>query len=154
MKTFIKEMELEHLDDVEEIEKNAFSAPWPKSLFFQEMTLNYGQHFVSVLSHGISEKVVGYICGWTVLDQCTINKIACHIECRREGIGSVLLLHFLNEVSQKGPRTFSLEVRASNAVAQSFYRKFGFQQIAIRRGYYTDPKEDAIIMELNHFNQL
>jgi ribosomal-protein-alanine N-acetyltransferase len=149
MEIRIKEMELKHIDGILVIENESFTEPWPKSLFFQELSSNMGKQFVSVLSNGTSEEVVGYICGWTVLDECTINKIACRGKFRKKGIAGLLLIHFMKELIQKGAKKISLEVRASNTIARLFYKKFSFQQIAIRRGYYNGPKEDAVIMELN-----
>jgi ribosomal-protein-alanine N-acetyltransferase len=141
-------MELKHIEYVIELEREAFPTPWPKNFFFQDLQSDYAQNFVSVLENGVAEKVVGYICAWTIHDECSINKIACHCRYRRMGIGAMLLKHLMKESYIKGARIFSLEVREFNIAAQSFYQKFNFIKTGIRKGYYSDTKEDAIVMGL------
>lgn len=68
----------------------------------------------------MKEEVLGYICSWTVLDECTVNKIACRRRYRRLGIGGILLRHLKKEAYLKGARTFILEVRISNMAARIF----------------------------------
>lgn len=149
----IKKMELKHIEYVMKLEREAFPSPWPKNFFIQDLQSDCAQNFVSVLENDIEEKVVGYICAWTIHDECLINKIACHCRYRRMGIGAMLLKHLMKEAYIKGAKIFSLEVRESNIAAQSFYQKFDFIKTGIRKAYYTDTKEDAIVMGL-HVSEL
>jgi len=142
-------MKLEHIDQVMEIERMAFPSPWPQSFFLQELNPHYAQSFVSVFLQGGIERVVGYICAWTVHDECSVNKIACQREFRKAGIGTRLLKHLIKEAFLVGARTFFLEVRDSNLEARSFYQKGGFVQAGRRKGYYADTKEDAVVMALH-----
>ncbi len=148
MNAFIKKMEPEHLEDVVAIETSSFPAPWTRKFFSQDIDAYYGRNFVSVLDRGTGEKVLGYITAWVVYDECTINKIACDCSYRRRGIGSALLNHLIKEVYIQGVKYFFLETRQLNTAAVSFYQEFGFIRKSIRKGYYSDTKEDAIVMEL------
>jgi [ribosomal protein S18]-alanine N-acetyltransferase len=145
----IRNMEFRHVDDVVDIERGSFSDPWSKTLFFHELRTEYGRSFIAALDQGQRECIVGYICAWVVCDECTINKIAVHSDYRRTGIGSMLLRHLINDMRTKGVLLFTLDVRSSNSSAQLFYNKFGFVQTRVRKNYYTDTQENALILDLH-----
>ena len=147
MHIIIGQMARRHITQVIEIEQSAFPTPWPEHFFLQEIASHCGQSFVAVLNQGCWEKVVGYVCAWTVHDECSINKIACSSAYRRMGIGSMLLAHLIHAAYQRGARFFLLEVRMRNVAAQLFYRECDFQPIGIRKRYYSDTGEDAIVMQ-------
>jgi len=141
-------MELRHIDAVMEIEQACFADPWSYTLFYQELNTEHGRSFVAVQEDMGTLPVAGYICSWVVHDECTINKIACVNTHRRKGIGRKLMEKLLGEGIVQGVRLFLLEVRESNREAQLFYEQFGFSQTGLRRGYYSDTGEHAVIMEL------
>lgn len=94
--------------------------------------------------------VVGMIDVWLILDEAHIATLAVHPDYRGNGIASKLLGLVLHEAYQRGASQAMLEVRASNLIAQSLYRKFGFQTVHRRRRYYIDNKEDALLMNLEN----
>jgi ribosomal-protein-alanine N-acetyltransferase len=96
-----------------------------------------------------NKRVIGYICLRTFVDVTDIMNLAVTREFRRKGVGSLLLLDSLRENSRAHPgiRRYLLEVRASNIAAINLYKKFGFFVVDRRRGYYSRPDEDAVVME-------
>ena len=90
--------------------------------------------------------LVGYGGFWTMVDEAHISTLAVHSAWRRRGIGELLLLAMLDRAAEVGVRVATLEVRASNAGAQSLYREYGFEVFGERRHYYSDNGEDALIM--------
>lgn len=90
--------------------------------------------------------VVGYGGFWLMVDEAHISTIASHPQWRGRGIGELLLMTMVDGAVEMGARFVTLEVRVSNAVAQALYRKYDFEQVGIRRGYYSDNREDALIM--------
>ena len=92
------------------------------------------------------QHIVGFAGFWIMADEAHITTIASRKAYRRQGIGELLLLSIIDRAVKLRARIITLEVRASNIVAQSLYYKYGFNQVGLRRGYYMDNKEDAIIM--------
>lgn len=137
---------LMNLDDIEQvltIECHAFPSPWSKRAFVSEVTENTMAHYI------VAERengVVGYSGMWLILEEAHITNIAVHPEMRRQGVGSFLLGEMIRRAAHRGCRRMTLEVRVSNEAAQVMYHKFGFSPKGVRRGYYTDTREDAIIM--------
>ena len=142
----IKEMTLEDLDQVMEIEVASFPTPWKRSMF--EKDLRMGGRFCIYKSAKIGDKVVGYVGGWVIGDEMHITTIAVASEYRGRGIGDALLSDILEEARERGCRVATLEVRETNWIAQNLYKKHGFLPIGLRRGYYKDTGEDAIVMVL------
>jgi len=95
-----------------------------------------------------STQLLGYICYWVVFDELRLMNLAVRPNRRRQGIGSHLVLHAVQEGLARGTTWTLLEVRASNQAAQKLYHALGFRQYGRRRSYYTNPDEDAILMEL------
>lgn len=91
-------------------------------------------------------RIVGYAGLWLMVDEAHITTIAVHPTYRGEGIGELLLLRMIDTAEEIGARWLTLEVRKSNAVAQSLYRKYTFKEMGVRRRYYSDDGEDALIM--------
>lgn len=90
--------------------------------------------------------MVGYIFSYRALDEAEILNLAVHPEHRRLGIGRGLLDRVLGELARGGVHRVHLEVRETNLAAQAFYREMGFQPAGRRRGYYSRPREDALIL--------
>ncbi|MCG0276351.1 MAG: ribosomal protein S18-alanine N-acetyltransferase [Thermosediminibacteraceae bacterium] len=145
-KVTIELMKLEDLDQVIEIEKLSFTNPWSRNAFFLELTDN---HFSTYIVARINEKVVGYAGMWLILDEAHVTNVAVLPEYRGKGIGELLMRSLMRIARENGAKAMTLEVRKSNYVAQNLYSKLGFEPVGIRRGYYTDNREDAVIMWTN-----
>ncbi len=138
-------MREEDLDGILEIERISFPTPWTREMFEQELR-NGGLPYFIVAK--IGGRLIGYGGFWLVASEAHIGNVAVHPDFRRRKIGEKLMERVLEMASSKGARRATLEVRASNLAAQSLYRKFGFEEVAICSGYYQDTKEDAVVMSL------
>ena len=139
------------LDDVLAIEQEAFSSPWTRTMFEAELQGNPFGRFLGAFCHGEgrpAKRLLGYICYWVVFDELRLMNLAVRPDCRRRGIASHLVRHALEEGMRQGAARALLEVRASNYLAQKLYGTFDFRQYGRRRSYYTNPDEDAILMQL------
>jgi len=139
----ITEMRLSDLDDVVEIERLCFPTPWSKEAFKMEIMRNFCARYAVARLNG---KVVGYIGMWLVIDEAHITNIAVHPDYRHIGIGEKLMRYMMKMAVDMGINRMTLEVRKSNIVAQNLYKKLGFEESGIRKGYYLNNNEDAIIM--------
>ncbi|TDQ35219.1 ribosomal protein S18-alanine N-acetyltransferase [Aureibacillus halotolerans] len=142
-----RQMTLEDIDQVLHVEKHSFATPWRRQAFVQELSQNPYAHYVAAV-HNETE-VVGYCGVWIILDEAHVTNIALLPRYRGKKLGEALLHCALETVKAKGGKTVSLEVRLSNKVAQNLYTKFGFKKGGIRKGYYTDNNEDAMVMWVN-----
>lgn len=142
----IRRCEIRDLPQVILIERASFSSPWPEHFFYEELTSSYSHPFVAVIpTEDGGEKVVGYIFIWKLDDEIEIANIAVHPHYRNMGIATKLIKSMEVLFRDTASRVF-LEVRVSNYPARNLYKKLGFKEIGIRRGYYTDTGEDAIVM--------
>lgn len=146
MNYLIREMKTEDIDTVIDIEKHSFSTHWPKRIYRQELNKNKFAHYYVLEVDG---KIIGYAGMWVLEEDAQVTNIAIIPEYRGMKFGERLFSFILQKAIQLGSRRFSLEVRASNIIAQRLYRKFGLVPGAIRKGYYTDNQEDAIVMWVN-----
>ena len=129
--------------EVAKISILSFSLPWSTESYIQEIKNPVALYLVAVINNNI----VGFIGTWNVLDESHITNVAVHPDFRKQKIGSLLLENLINTCEkQHNTSSFDLEVRANNIPAQKLYSKFGFKNNGIRKGYYTDNKEDAILM--------
>ncbi len=133
------------IDEVLEISRLSFPSPWSKRLFLDELA-NPNSHIV--LARDDTDTVLGFACFWVVADETHILNIAVHPRFRRQGIAKRLLNHVLESAKNKGISYFALEVRNQNQAAIEFYKGFGFKAVGVRKGYYADTGEDAVLMEL------
>lgn len=92
-------------------------------------------------------ELVGYVCFWVVFEELRLMNLAVAPHARRQGVARALVRHALSRAREQGADRALLEVRASNEAARRLYAGFGFRQVAVRAGYYTDPCEDAVLME-------
>jgi ribosomal-protein-alanine N-acetyltransferase len=139
----IELMKMHHLDDVMKIEQESFTTPWSRYTFTCELRDNQFSHYI-VAKCG--DKVVGYGGMWIVLNEAHVTNVAVLPEYRGEGIGELIMRTLMAIAKKYGAEKMTLEVRKSNYVAQNLYSKLGFEPRGIRRGYYADNKEDAVIM--------
>ena len=139
----IKPMRLEDINGVLEIEQMSFPTPWPRDAYYHELRENrLACYLVAQETH----RIVGYAGMWVILDEAHVTTIAVDPVHRRRRIGERLLVALIDEAMKRGARWVTLEVRKSNFGAQTLYRKYGFKDIGIRKGYYSDNREDAIVM--------
>lgn len=137
-----REMLVEDLDQVVEIEKSLFSVPWTKEGFFTFLIKEENMFFV-VEEKG---KILGYCSMQTVLDEGDILNVAVRRERQKEGIGYFLVDSMLMMAEARGIRTVHLEVREGNDTARRLYQRLGFAEDGLRKNYYTDPLENAVLM--------
>ena len=138
------------VDDVEAvygIELEAFTLPWTKESFTYEMTENQNAHYVVADHHQFG--LVGYCGMWVIVDECHITNVAVTNNMRGKGIGEGLMREAIRVSKELGVVHMTLEVRVSNTIAQNLYRKLGFVEGGIRKNYYTDNFEDALVMWVN-----
>ena len=136
-------MRLADLEQVLEIERLSFPTPWSRQSFLHELLENERAVYLVYKEAG---RVYGYIGMWVVLDEGHITNLAVHPAFRRRGTGRSLIVRLEEIARERGVRHLTLEVRKSNLAAQNLYRDLGFVSVGIRRQYYLDNMEDAIIM--------
>jgi len=134
------------VDEIVQIDQASFTAPWSKEAFIQELTMNPYAIYIGMEIEG---RLVGYGGVWVIIDEAHITNIAVLPGFRGMKLGEKLMTKLLETIFVKGGKTVTLEVRVSNYVAQNLYRKFGFQNGGIRKGYYSDNHEDALVMWVN-----
>ena len=190
----IRPLVLQDIDQVREIEWEAFSSTWPSTPFKRDLAnrqLAYlvawepwksepvqfdsaaGEtpvgkssmptRFVSNLRKIVgrsqqpvqaSAQIIGFVGMWIIGPEAHITTIAVREAYRGQGIGELLLIGSVEVAMVRGLELISLEARASNHVAQSLYKKYGFVHMGVRKGYYTDNREDAVIMTTQNVNTL
>ena len=136
-------MTLSDLDDVCRIEAEVFPNPWPRRAF--ESDIRNDSTYCMVV-RDLSERVMAYACLMIVADEAHLTNIAVSPDCRRQGMGSVLMDHLISLAEREGSRAMFLEVRSSNIGAIRFYCRYGFVELYRRRSYYRRPTEDALVM--------
>lgn len=132
------------LDAILEIEQATFNNPTTREWYESELQ-RPDVCYVYVIRTD-ERPVAGFCAFWKVIDQIHINNLAIHPACRRQGLGELLLARVLEEATAMGARSATLEVRRSNLAARRLYEKAGFKEIGVRRSYYTQPIEDALIL--------
>lgn len=142
MKLSIRDMLWEDVEEVIDIEIKSFSTPWSRTSFYSEI---YNKHSINKVAT-IDGKICGYICVRCFEEECHLLNLAVHPEYRRRGIATLLLKTIISKLKEKKCRFIFLEVRASNIIAQRMYEKVGFSPVGVRKKYYINPTEDAIIM--------
>lgn len=139
----IRKMTEKDIDEVLAIEREAFTTPWSRDAFVKEITENQLARYIVAEKDG---QIVGFGGIWLILDEGHITNIAVAPNYRGQGIGNVLVKQLIKLCEELGIFRITLEVRRSNYIAQTLYKKHGFTECGIRPGYYADTKEDAIIM--------
>ena len=120
-----------------------FTVPWSEQSFSDEINQN---KLARYLIAEIAGKIAGYTGLWIILDEGHITNVAVHPDYRRRGIARKLVSSLIEAAHTEGARSYTLEVRASNDSAISLYQSLGFKVSGIRKEYYEDDNEDAIIM--------
>jgi ribosomal-protein-alanine N-acetyltransferase len=179
----------EDLDQVNEIDHEAFPSQWPPANYRQELQNKIAHYIVACddtrtvnapealpekpkfnlislimpwtrrrrspdapLQPVIHQYIVGFSGIWMVVDEAHLTNLAVRHQYKGKGLGELLLLATIDLANELKASFLTLEVRASNLVAQNLYNKYGFMQMGIRHGYYLDNREDAIIMSTDTLN--
>ena len=131
-----------HVAQVAALEKQCFSDPWSENSVASELE--------NPLSLWLIAEENGAVCGYvgsqTVLDETDMMNIAVHPDCRRKGIAAALITELVSRLKARGSRVLRLEVRESNFSAITLYEALGFTQLGLRKNYYRNPKENALIL--------
>lgn len=153
----IDPMRWEDITEVIAIERRAFSMPWPMRAYEQELLRNPNAHYLVlrprevlavVLTFPPRLPILGYGGFWLVPDEAHISTIAIDTPWRGRGLGELMFLALVEEAIAWGANLITLEVRASNVVAQNLYRKYGLEVVGRRPRYYRDNNEDALVMSV------
>ena len=142
----IRRMTIDDVDGVAAVEAATFPTPWSRDAFASEMK-NVAARYLVAEKDG---SIIGYAGAWIILDESHITNIAVMESCRGQGIGRRLTHGLMQYLSNLGAAYATLEVRKSNAVAQSLYVSLGFIKLGVRKRYYEDNGEDALIMVCDH----
>lgn len=139
----ITKMTENHVAQVAELEKICFgSAAWSEKSIASELKNELSYWLVAV----DNDRVLGYVGSQTVLGETDMMNVAVHPDCRKQGIGQTLVNALVYGLKEKESHCLTLEVRASNAPARALYEKLGFAQVGLRKNYFRNPKEDALIL--------
>ncbi|MCQ4022726.1 MULTISPECIES: ribosomal protein S18-alanine N-acetyltransferase [unclassified Ruminococcus] len=139
-----EKMNQSHISAIAEIERQCFSKPWSENAIAAELSNESAYFYVAK----INGKAVGYIGMHCAADECYIANVGVLKEYRRMGIGSALVKYAANKARKMNMSFISLEVRPSNTVAVRIYERFGFDRVGLRKNFYSEPKEDGLIMTL------
>ena len=149
----IEQATVESLPDILQIEEACFSAPWTRKMLEAELSGNPFAHFLLAKRVAQGEvdgrSTVGYLCFWVVFEEIRLMNLAVIELMRRQGIARALVTQALEIGFAQGATRAVLEVRASNQAAQDLYQSLGFRSETTRPKYYTNPMEDAVLMELD-----
>ena len=138
----IVSMNESHVAQVAELEKTCFSDPWSEKSVASELN-NPLSCWLVAEEDGV---VAGYVGSQTVMDESDMMNVAVHPDHRRNGIAERLVMELAEALKKRGSHCLTLEVRASNEPAKALYEKLGFRQVGLRKNYYRNPKEDALIL--------
>ncbi|MFH1640005.1 MAG: ribosomal protein S18-alanine N-acetyltransferase [Chloroflexota bacterium] len=169
-------MQEKDIPQVNEIDHEAFESWWPLTNYAHELENKMAHYVVAcddtgeteapaekgftnltsmvkqLLGHNTNgetapaEKVLGFTGFWIMVDEAHIISIAVRKDSRHQGVGELMLMRSIDMALELGASFVTLEARVSNTIAQNLYRKYGFTHIGTRKGYYTDNREDAVIM--------
>lgn len=129
------------------LDGQCFSAPWSRQAFEQELSVNEAAFY---LIAALGDEIIGYAGLWAVLDEGHITNIAVHPAHRGKGLGEMLLAELIRISEENGLTSHTLEVRTSNQPARRLYEKYDFKIAGIRKEYYEDNREDALILWRTH----
>lgn len=140
---YLRDMTVDDLAGVHEVERLSFKTPWSTNAFLRELTENiYADYLVAV----VGDRIVGYAGMWIVIDEAHVTNVAVHPDLRGHHVGERMMIELFARAKQRGALKMTLEVRTSNDVAKHLYEKHGFVSRGLRKNYYSDTGEDAIIM--------
>lgn len=135
-------MRQEHVAQVAALEKLCFADPWSENSVASELNNPLSLWLVAV----DGERVAGYVGSQTVMEESDMMNVAVHPDYRKQGMATALIVGLVEELRKRGSHCLTLDVRASNEMAISVYRKLDFQEVGRRKNYYRNPREDALIL--------
>ena len=135
-------MNKDHVSQIAQLEAQCFSDPWSEKSIASELENPLSLWLVAE-ENG---QVFGYVGSQTVLDESDMMNVAVDPRFRRQGIARALIETLIAELAKMGSRCLRLEVRVSNENARALYERMGFRQLGLRKNYYHNPKEDALIV--------
>jgi ribosomal-protein-alanine N-acetyltransferase len=138
----VRRMNSLDIDGVLAVEQQSFKTPWSRDGFVNEMN-NDLCYYLVLVEEG---KIIGYAGMWLIVDEAHVTNVAVLSEYRGKKLGEKLMSALMEHAKNRGALRMTLEVRASNLVAQGLYEKLGFSSQGRRRNYYTDTQEDALVM--------
>nr|WP_079914609.1 MULTISPECIES: ribosomal protein S18-alanine N-acetyltransferase [unclassified Paenibacillus] len=136
-------MQMDDIPAICEIEQEAFTTPWTAGAFQNELTNNQFARYMVMECDG---EIAGYGGMWLIMEEAHVTNVAVRKKYRGQKLGERLMRELQKTASFFGAVRMTLEVRPSNQVAINLYEKLGFYSVGLRRGYYTDNREDAMIM--------
>ena len=142
-KGIVRPMQMDDLQAILEIERTSFSTPWSLQAFKAELKDNEYARYLCLELEG---QVIRYMGLWFILDEGHITNIAIAPDYRGHHWGEYLMRSMMDRMVEQGMERMTLEVRTSNSQAQSLYKRLGFTTAGVRKGYYADTQEDALIM--------
>lgn len=135
-------MNKDHVSQIAQLEAQCFSDPWSEKSIASELENPLSLWLVAEEN----DQVFGYVGSQTVLDGSDMMNVAVDPRFRRQGIARALIETLIAELAKMGSRCLRLEVRVSNENARALYARMGFLQLGLRKNYYHNPKEDALIL--------
>lgn len=137
-------MSSDDMDELMEIELESFAAPWTRESYEEVLLLSTVEGWVA----RVGEEMVGYMLTQYVAEEIELHTFAVKETWRRQGIGRMLLYHLIDKAKEKKLQDVFLLVRPTNEPARKLYDSLGFKPIGVRRDYYHDDKEDALLLRL------
>lgn len=138
----ITNMSNAHVPQIAELEKCCFNDPWSESSIASELNNRLSCWLVALDGN----VVIGYVGSQTVLGETDMMNIAVHPAYRKQGVAKSLIQNLIDTISQQGSHSLMLEVRQSNEPAKNLYLSLGFENVGIRKNYYRNPRENALIL--------
>jgi ribosomal-protein-alanine N-acetyltransferase len=135
-----------YIDAIFQIEQEQFLHPWKKEFFYRELSHNIAWFYVA--ENTKTKEIAGYILFWIIEETLELHDIAVKGSYKKKGIGRLMMEFMMETARDKGVEEMFLEVRQSNVEAVRFYEKFGFMQIDVRKNYYNNPVENALVYRL------
>jgi ribosomal-protein-alanine N-acetyltransferase len=142
VKALIRKAVLKDSEAMARLDERCFSLPWSRQAFHNELANPAGFYLVAALD----DEIIGYAGQWKVIDEGHITNVAVDPSHRNKGIGELLLRQLIEISREDGIYSHTLEVRVSNESAIGLYNKLGFKIAGIRKEYYSDNLEDALIL--------
>jgi len=140
----VQKMDYEHIDDILQIEELSYGAHhWSKDSFITELNNKISSYYCVV---GEDNKCIAYMGIWKIVNEAHVTNLSVHPDYRNKKIAHRLLLTSINECYREKIKFITLEVRVTNKKAIGLYEKFGFKSLGVRKKYYQDNNEDALIM--------
>ena len=138
----ITNMTSAHVAQIAELEKRCFNDPWSENSIASELNNRLSCWLVALEG----DVVIGYVGSQTVLGETDMMNIAVHPDYRNQGVAKNLIQTLMDTLSGQGSHSLMLEVRQSNEPARNLYASLGFETVGIRKNYYRNPKENALIL--------